>query len=454
MDILQKITERYPINLYLPYVDSKRSLKILWDESLPVACRREIEQGMKKIPLYPVDARADLEVTICQEPCPGEEDPCLALRCEEKCFYFADEDPCISLLWTLYAMVQTLPFIQGITCAKIIAVNYSSMQQSLASSLLASAEYWQGALTAGVLAPILKAVIAEHAQGLVRQAPAFSSRPVTESGWAEIQKASGLFAKKKQVRLQELAEQLFGQGDFVQELDAYCALLPRRDEFTQAVDAAFSSAAQQLYRLPLLEFEVRLNDAINELKNELSATNEMSSASKVLDKTATVKHLGPDQLRQVFEQADSLYTKIAEYKVKIVFLEALAERLKKKIAESVPRVLSTMQSWNRVLRPFCKIGTVKDKLDLGWDCCETLSPEQLRAEDNGWDGQMLYKLQTSAGIKGRYYLEAWLCSTKTYELCRNNASMFLSKMVEVPGLTEQLMIAFMAETIQEQHTNE
>lgn len=450
MDILRQIKERYPIELYLPYVETERTINILWDDNLPGEVRRRIEEEMGKMSISS-ENNADLELRIGMESVPDGEGICLALHCEEKSFYFVHGDACNSLVWTLYALVRNLPFMRDKTRAKILAVTYSAMQQSLASSILASVEYWQRSLSEGVLKPVIQNAIEGHAQELARLAPTYSSRPVTESGWNEIKRTMVLLPKRRQTSVQELSNCLFGEGDFEERLDAFCQLLVNRREFKDAVNSAVSSAAQSLCRFPLLNLEVRLRDAINEQKKELSAEIEIDVVKQALNKTVTVNKLSPEWIRKIFADADDIYAIIAKYKISILLLEALEKGLKEQYGQAVPKLLKTLQDWNKALHPFCKIGTVKKPLEIGWNCCEELPPECLYVKENEWDERMLYKLQTSENRS--YYRETWFCSENVYEISRQNESMFINSMCPVYGLAEHLMVAFMTDIIQEQGTN-
>lgn len=450
MDILQQIKKRYPIQLNLTYINARRTFVIQWDECIPTDVRSRIEQEMENLSLSPTERNADLTLRISMEQCPGEESDCLTLRKGEQCWYFARGDIYASLRWALYALVQDLPFVHEIEQAKLMAVYYSASQQALASSLLDTAEYWNTSLTPGVLKPVFEKLVSSHAEELTGKAPAFSSRPVTEKGWELVRDSFSLTARKKQFVLKELAGELFGSSRFDKELDAFCQMLRQTNEFREALDSAAASARKKLCRLPLLDFEARLRDAVAEL-NENYAEEYSSELKTALNKRAEVRKLSPEQIEQLFRETDELYARQAGNKIKRVFLDELAQRLRTEIIDCIPAVQRTLQRWNRQLVPFCKVRTGREKLDMGWDSCESLCLDRLNTQGGDWDNGMLYTLFTNAGQIERYTRKGWFCSTAVYAACQERGFGFLNIMYPVPGLTDQLVVGFMAQTIQEQN---
>lgn len=447
MDICRQIKERYPTQLYLPYVDAVKTVSIQWDGSLPQDLRRQIRQDLDLIPLPVQTEGGDLKVRICMAPCPGE-DSCLCLQWEERSYFFAKDDQRSALIWTLYALVTDQAWFKKLSRAKICAITYSANQQGLASALLSTVDYWQSTLSEGVLTALIRDAVKHASQKLAAAIPNFSARPVTELGMTFIRSTGGLFYRKQQIRLSELAEKLYGQYDFSEDIDAYCRFLLKRDDFNDAINEAFTAVSQSLYRLPLMEFSVRLRDAIEELR-AAESDDYVRRAASAMEKSAYIRRLDYKQLGQIFAEADEQYRAMAEFRVRALVLNTLAARLQSFFNDVLPRTLRSIQEWNRSLRPFCKVGPIRDRLGIGWDQCGDISSDALRINDSSWDSQMLYALQTNTNIVDGYYLQTWFCSTRTFGEPFVQNGMFANSMTPVPGMAEQLMVGYMAESLQE-----
>lgn len=449
-DILSRIRARYPTRLYLTYVGGK-SLCLHYPAEL--AREQELRGAIAQLPLDmrqdPCDA--DLELWLSLEPCQGEREPVLCLRCGEDCFYFPGPEPENGVMWTLYALAMELPFLRGKSPAKLRTVTYSADQQALAARLLKSADYWQRTLAAETLPPLLEKAVTAGVKGMLSRAPRFSERPYTASGRELLARSQRLLPPSaQQTRCGELAARLWGEEPFEQDLDAWCAMMKRRPAFAAALKQAEAQVCGELFRMPMMESVVRVRDAVQELSQHFDVKEEQRRVSAELDAPLDFKRLPPEEIRRLFVELDRAYESMARKKIAAALLEPLAQKLKKRVEDAIPSALAALRDWNRSLRGFCRVNGHEERLNIGWDCCGELRDEDLLVVENGWSDAMLRDLNTRSGVVDGYYLACWFCSSGIYTRTREYNEQMSSEMAPIPGMTEHLIVALMQKPILEE----
>ena len=449
-EVLSRIRERYPASLYLTFVGG-RSLYIRYDAALGEERIGRLRAAITQLSLdeRAREEEADLLISLGTEPCPGEKEKLLCLRCRDERYYFPDPNSEEAVMWTVYSLVKDLTWRQGKSPAKLRCITYSADQQALAARVLNTAEYWQHTLGAEVLPPLLEKAVTGAVSALERHAPCFAGRPLTAAGRDLIQQSLRLLPPpaRQQMSGRELARLLYGEQPFEQDLDAWCRLMAKRQDFAAALERAENQIASVMFHMPMMETVVRLRDAVQELGQRYAAQEERRALAAALEGPVSFKRLEQGEVERLFAEPERICAEMARKKIAAAMLEPLAARLKRRVDQATPRALAAMRDWNRSLRDFCRVD-VDERLNVSWEQSE-LREDDLIINDNGWSDSMLRGLYTNSGVIGGFYVCAWFCNPGLITRTREQNEQMSEEMSPIPGMTEHLIAALLQQPILE-----
>jgi len=413
-DICQVIKTQYPVN-YTVLQNGGRPISLKLVDEVPENMRSAIQSVLNRFLLTFADS-AELSAELRIEPCPDSKLPCLTLHCGDRCFYLPDGDPLLTLGWTLYALTQDLPFVNTPYPKKLLAVDYSAEQQSVAASLLATVEHWRNEPDIEALKELLQKVVSESAASLCKHAPLFSSRPITEEGWRLMQKSKGVFAKKREWELEKLSHVLFGHSSYMAELNVFCNGLSDRSDFEKLVSETVGTLAGELYlSFPMTNLNIRLSEVIRTWQDELKKT-ETDIKKEVKAELAAKMFLRIVNPGACFESIDLRCGRLAAAKIQGRILEEVQILLAKTLEQTLTAAQKGVWDWGKSLQSFCRITPSENRLPLGWDSFSSSSTVLPKSKSESWDSQMMQALKMNAGTSGRYIRTAWFCAPPLCEL--------------------------------------
>ncbi|MBR5094314.1 MAG: hypothetical protein IK095_04395, partial [Oscillospiraceae bacterium] len=401
----------------------------------------------------PLDIRgegqpAEMELSLYMAPCPDEEGPVLWLRCGDRELAFPGPAAEEAVMWALILLAKDEPSLQGKSLLKLRVETYSASQQALAAKLLASSDFWQHSLSAEALPKVMEETLQRSVRQLEEYVPAFTDRPFCNTGKEKVRRSLDLFARERQIKLEELAEELYGTHRFEDTLNAWIARTGKTPAFQQAMVQARDRIAEALFHLPMMEVPVRLRDAVQELARRHDPKGELEKARNAQRAKVSVRHLSADTIEDKFKGVNELYRSAAREMLCGAMLEPVAAWLRARVDEQMPTALRTLQDWDRSLRDFCKLSESGERVKIGWDRCGELKDEELSVAEDGWTAAMLRDLYTNAGIRNSYYVMAWICSQASCEEAKKSIDQMVREIVPLQGMTEQLVVALMQRPIQ------
>lgn len=445
-DICKVIKTQYPIN-YTVLQNGGRPISLKLADGLPEAVCLSIQAAMNRF-MLPIDDDAELAAELCLETCPDTQEPCLTLHCGNHCFYLPEDDPGITLAWTLYALSQDLPFLNTPHPRKLLAVEYSAEQQSAAASLLATVEYWGSEPETEELKELVQKVVSESVDELSAHAPLFSGRPVTAEGWRLLQKTRGFFARKHEWELQELSNALFGQRSYMTDLNAFSSELSDQSSFYEMLSEIVRTLAEELYTCPMTNLDMRLGEVIRVRQEELKKT-ETSIKKAVKAELAKKTLLRAVDPRTCFESIDSGCGRLASAKIESRILDQVQKHLPKTLEHTLTAAQKGIWDWRRSLQSFCRVEPSENRLPLSWDCFALLRTVLPQSESANWDGRMMQTLKMNAGTHGRYIRAAWFCAPPLCDLSEIDYNITYPVM-----MTGQAVVALMEDLLEEAEIHE
>lgn len=376
MGILSKICALYPVEEYY-LMGSGASYTLARDLSLSEADWRGILEKVERVQgLVRDNAPAQFRIAKNangQLLCSGEG--------RDYVFSEPGRGGEADLLWTLYALScgKALP-----NRVRISARVLSAAQQSLAGALLAAKDSWFRGWTEEErqeIATIVKKILAEGTELLLRDLPRFSERPVTEQGWEMIRPR--LRTAKASVRLDEFAEQLFGDGSFADTLERFCQWRSGWNDFQRTAEDAAKRIERTLFQYPLDGAQVVLRESMADTEN--SSTDLLEPAKESLRQAWSGK-LDPACVASAFQDTDKKFTAYASSLIQQKLWHAVSERLNEKLSEYKKAAFSTRVEWEDELRPFFAAGRAANRLNLTWN---QLNPSGLVAPWQDWTSERL-----------------------------------------------------------------
>lgn len=411
MNVIKRICEKYPVEYNLMPDPWMRSVSLSFDSGVPVDLQDKIMEGLNQLGVF----LEEMGIPMILETSAAKAG-CYVLRVsgQEKFRFsevpvgipFAGYDMTESVIWTIYILAGRKDWLDDpsyrgnyVSCRC-----FSARQQATAAQISESVtSQYRGNIQNEKIQEIFRKLRSSVAD-FVMQAPRFSAQPIEES----------LFEKYKgrsmDATLSEIAGVLFGNGDFQQEIDAYCDLVCSSAAYTKQLKEVTAQLVETAYQLPIMAVS-RLFTELGTLIDEIEPVSA-AECSRLLRERVRFS-LTVTDLKSCFDAVDKAYLAALQAKLETLFLRATCDQAHSAINREFSGAKQSIAALRNALGRFCFIRQNKFSVDdgaelLSWKQLSALEDRDIRHKDVSWSTESLNDLQSA--IKSSYAPQLWLCS--------------------------------------------
>lgn len=442
MTIAEKIREKYPIRINLPYPVHKNRVSITCADTEFKEKLNELMKQMSLSEMYSDTAYAnDVSVVVFKNSA-GYAAKVTTISGE--CVYgLSGTTPEWTCAWLAYALVTGAPWLQDID-SDLNVVLYSSRQQTAASRMKIVVNYHYSAEVD--LSEIIRRITDAGVQRLLRTAPRFCERPITETGWNYRSSFRGLFSRE--VSLAELSQNLYGKSDFADEIKEYVQALKKTTEYNKAVtDAVNALFNTYIYNMPLVNVLESMEMASSALKRPHTNGIPEADIRNLFSGKCKIKKITPEELESAFREITKAYFETEKAQLFALFSSDLCDMSLKRLERERREALPKLSELSRSLESFGILGMSESDMRVPWNILVNIEKVDIPNGEASWTNESFTNgvLYNSRCAPGDYSAVSFLCSDKIHSLTSRDTP---HSVYPVRGLSSGIVVAVYSKPLQ------
>lgn len=413
MDIIEKICRKYETEYNLLPERGSRSFRLSFGPEISPSFACQVEDGLARLSLFP-DQRG-MEVRL--EAPEGEQEAVELLVDGRPCFRLTNRTGRISMAetpisegaaWAVFLTVNHPDWLEGYGFRgySLVFGCFSARQQAAALHLKASVEeQYSHSVSAGQIQEVYGRM-KELLLPFVRRAPRFSHQPIAEPRFSPTRVFSG--------SLRQVAGELYGEGDFREELSQYLNQVLQLPEYGICLEEGVECAMAQVRQLPMMAvhyFFTGLRTRADELRQH------MEEALGRQWETVVSLTLTPEALSRSFYDLDKAYMGLLAGSLMTEFLYEVCDRSEHDLHREYGDCRRELMKLSGDMNRFCFVRRgcfgKEDWEPLSWKQLAQLRERDIFSRDLSWDKESFDILMNE--LMGAQAPVLYLCSGELAE---------------------------------------
>lgn len=409
MNVIQRICAKYPIEYTLMPDFRMRSVCLTFGAQVPYDLQDKILEGLDWLNVFVEDMGIPMTLDICEERADS-----YTLTSGQNTFHFSscpsiplvNYDLTEAVTWTIYILAGRKNWLDTYRGKYISCRCFSAQQQAAAMQISSSvAQQYQSGFPEEQLSFMFEK-LRDCVMPFVSRAPRFSAQPIEESVF---EKCKG---RPTEASLQEIADRLFGQTSFEQELQAYCRLVQNSSVYRSCLEDAIRQLMETAYTLPIMAVSP-LFTQMGTLIDEIELAD--SSVYRKLLQERVKFTLSAASLKKYFEQMDNAYLHAIRTELEIAFLREVCEKAHTRINREFTSARRGITQLRNALGRFCFVrpGSFENSDGTGnltWKQLADLAERDVSSRNTSWTPDAFNGIQSE--LKSIFAPQLWICSEK------------------------------------------
>ena len=435
MSIIDWLNEKYPVKPYLIFPDIHRNLVFDYGDNFTPEMQQRFQAGLHDLGLdlsaLSTAGKNSVNVLVSSE----NGVPFFEIGGLFK-IRFPEGDPVDAMLWSAYALASQNGWITEKEDIDVALSGYNIAGQKVAASVMMEIQNRFG--TVPDVESIIHSSVKEYAKRFAAEAPSFSNQFISEAGMEYIENTGKLFKKSDYIRLDDLAERLFGlRKNFRDEIELYCSYVSSSSRYHRELEKAVEYCTEKLYALPVYRLKESVENAKSAILEDYNYKELIHTAEDKLRNECVVKKIKPDSLPLLFAEIEPLYSEAVRTKVYLTFLYDLVGILSDKVEKDSQETITNLKVIAYEAKQYCTLTPRDYGAIIRWDSDGNLDFSKLRIQDAAWDASAIQMIQMRTWMPDGYENRVWFAGDKVSAVASMEGSLY--SVQQVPGLDDMLL---------------
>ena len=400
MDIIEKICKKYKIEYNLMPERGMRPIRLSFGPEIPQALRLEVEDALARLSIFPESMGMEAQLLAV----PGRQDA-LDLNINGRRIFRLTNSTCrVTMLqtplsetaaWTIAVAASHPEWLEhyGYQGFNLVCGCFCARQQAAALRLKQSVEeQYVNSVPSEAVRTVyekLKSLIAPY----IYRVPRFSARPISQDRY------SGSQGGPLDGSLGQIAQHLYGDEDFQEELEDYCAMVCRSTGYRDSLEEGIGAVMDQVYELPIMA----ISNFFSGLRTCADERKCCSDAElRHLKQNKASFQLTADNLARSFQDLDKAYISIAAGRLLTEFIYEVCEQCEHRVHQEYGDCRRKLMQLSAAVNRFCYIrkgcfGKQNEQGEtLGWKSLSDLQERDIFSRDLSWDKESFGTLMNEA----------------------------------------------------------
>lgn len=441
--IIKRICEKYPIDYTLMPDIRMSAVHLCFGSDLSKSIQDRLMEKLDQLGVL----RDGMGISMEFSQVDHDREKYVLRVCGKDMFYYTPHfealpflqcDMAEAVAWSIYVLASHTDWLDGYQGRFLYCQCFSSRQQAAALRIFSSVtRQYQNTVSQAQIQQVFNNLKCSVSK-LVNMAPRFSGQPIEADVFSRTNNRS------LDGSLQEIAQTLFGNRDFEEELRAYNQLVQNSPGYHKVLADAVDTLTQAAYELPIMAVS-GLFAGLGTLIDEITPTKP-SKIQKLLQNPVKLT-LSPQGLKSTFSELDAAYLEQLHFHIETEFLRTACGNAYNRIKKEYTDARRNIMQLYSALGHFCFVRQgsfpLEDMPMLSWRQLSHLEERDIYSKDVNWDANSLNDLQSVMKSNIAPYL--WISSKALANLGKRESITDALTTYPVPVMDEKLVWAIWVE---------